>query len=91
MSRHQKGSSMAHNFLWMSENDKHGLPVAPLVMTGYPRVLMTISGERKVDKIKSAIGAFKEFYKVQTVVDDIEIGNLGKWVVGPKQVADAHF
>ncbi|MDA0347661.1 MAG: PIN domain-containing protein [Verrucomicrobia bacterium] len=76
---------------WMLENKDHGLRVAPLVMTGCLRILMTVSGEKKMQKIISAIAAFREFYNIETVADDIENEQLGTWVSGPKQVTDAHL
>ena len=76
---------------WMRDNNAAGLRVAPLVMTGCLRVLMTVSGEKKTGRIVSAIGAFKEFYHIETVGDITEIETLGNWIRGPKQVTDAHL
>lgn len=76
---------------WMKVHRDEGFGVPPLVMTGCLRVLMNISGERRPDRIVSAIGAFKIFYRLNTVVDQTEIDTLGKWVKGPKQVTDAHL
>ena len=76
---------------WMRDNDESGLRVAPLVMTGCLRVLMTVSGEKKTERIVSAIGAFKKFYHIETVGDITEIETLGNWISGPKQVTDAHL
>lgn len=76
---------------WMKENDGNGLRVAPLVMTGCLRVLMTVSGEKKPGRLVAAIGTFKKFYEIETVGDTAEIEQLGKWIDGPKQVTDAHL
>lgn len=76
---------------WIKENEGNGLRVAPLVMTGCLRVLMAVSGEKKPGGLISAIKAFKDFYKIETVGDTTEIEQLGKWITGPKQVTDAHL
>ena len=76
---------------WMSQNKDQGLRVAPLVLTGCLRILMTVSGEKKMQKIVTAFAAFKNCYNVEMVQDDIELEQLGKWVSGPKQVTDAHL
>lgn len=52
-------------------------------------VLMAVSGRWKVDKIIAAIITFKEFHKVETVADDIEIENPERWISGPKRVTHA--
>ncbi len=76
---------------WMMDNKGQSFHVAPLVMTGCLRVLMTVSGEKKITRLVAAIREFKDFYEVQTVEDDIELDELGDWVAGPKQVTDAHL
>jgi len=76
---------------WLKENREQSLRVAPLVMTGCLRVMMTVSGEKKAARLIAAIGAFKGFYNIQMLGDDIELDQLGKWISGPKQVTDAHL
>ncbi len=76
---------------WLKNNKDEELKVAPLVSSGCLRVLMTISGERKPTGLVSAIRAFREFYNIETIADDIELEQLGKWIVGAKQVTDAHL
>ena len=76
---------------WMRDNDGNGLHVAPLVLTGCLRVLMTVSGEKKPGKIISARAAFRKFFKVVAVEDRTELEHLAKWITGAKQVTDAHL
>jgi predicted nucleic acid-binding protein len=76
---------------WLKDNKGQKLRIAPLVSTGCLRVLMTISGERKPAGLISAIRAFRDFYSVEMIDDDIELEQLGKWIVGAKQVTDAHL
>jgi predicted nucleic acid-binding protein len=76
---------------WLNANKGQSLRVAPLAMTGCLRVLMSVSGERKSNRLVKAIGAFKKHYEMETVSDNIELEQLGKWIEGPKQVTDAHL
>lgn len=76
---------------WLNANGEQFLCVAPVVLTGCLRVLMAVSGERTTARLVKAITAFKQFYAIETVEDDIELDQLGKWVAGPKQVTDAHL
>lgn len=76
---------------WLKENKDRELKIAPLVSTGCLRVLMTVSGERKPAGLIFAIRAFRDFYSIEMIEDDIELEQLGKWIVGAEQVTDAHL
>ena len=76
---------------WMMDNKGQSFHVAPLVTTGCLRVLMAVSGEKKIARLVAAIRTFKDFYEVRTVEDDIELDELGDWFAGPKRVKDAHL
>lgn len=76
---------------WLNANRDQSLCVAPVAMTGCLRVLMAVSGERTTAGLVKAICAFKKYFDLKTVSDDIELEQLGKWIAGPKQVTDAHL
>lgn len=76
---------------WLKDNKDRKLRIAPLVATGCLRVLMTVAGERKPTGLVSAIRSFRDFYDIETIGDDIELEQLGKWIGGAKQLVDAHL